>query len=222
MPPSSRLFGTGIGFALAGWKTFPGQVITSWSKSEHSKSSLRETAKITPAFFIILAGIAVPPIEKNPAAIFTMAASSVPITPGLIRCMEIWLPRRVDWIQMISKRRIIRFTTSILTLGAASFLSTWRRRRCNHSGRFSVRKPKIWTAGRLPTWSLCIRSIVCVNFISGCEVACECLLVACAVIRRRFVVGESRTRQPLQPEATGATVEATKRLKPPVKGVTNR
>jgi len=32
-------------------------------------------------------------------------------------------------------------------------------------------------------------------------------------------VGESPTRQPLQPEATGATMEVTKWLKPPVKGV---
>ena len=40
------------------------------------------------------------------------------------------------------------------------------------------------------------------------------LLLACAVRRRRFPVGESPTRQLLQPEATGATVEVTKRLKP--------
>jgi hypothetical protein len=32
--------------------------------------------------------------------------------------------------------------------------------------------------------------------------------------RRRFPVGASPTRQVLQPEATGATVEVTKRLKP--------
>ena len=36
----------------------------------------------------------------------------------------------------------------------------------------------------------------------------------CAVKRRRFPVGENPTRQVLQPEATGATVEVTKRLKP--------
>ena len=35
-------------------------------------------------------------------------------------------------------------------------------------------------------------------------------------------MGESPTRQSLQPEATGATVEATKWLKPPVKCVANR
>ena len=34
-------------------------------------------------------------------------------------------------------------------------------------------------------------------------------------------MGESPTRQLLQPEATGATVEVTKWLKPPVKRVTN-
>ena len=36
----------------------------------------------------------------------------------------------------------------------------------------------------------------------------------CAVTRRRFPVGASPTRQPLQPEATGAVMEATKWLKP--------
>jgi len=35
-----------------------------------------------------------------------------------------------------------------------------------------------------------------------------------------FPVGASPTRQPLQPEATGAIVEVTKRLKPSVKRVT--
>ena len=35
-----------------------------------------------------------------------------------------------------------------------------------------------------------------------------------------FPVGESPTRQPLRPEATGAIVEVTKRLKPSVKRVT--
>jgi hypothetical protein len=38
----------------------------------------------------------------------------------------------------------------------------------------------------------------------------------CAVRRRRFPVGESPTRQPLQPEATGAVMEETKWLKPSV------
>jgi len=40
------------------------------------------------------------------------------------------------------------------------------------------------------------------------------LQVACAVKRRRFPVGASPTRQPLQPEATGAAMEVTKWLKP--------
>ena len=39
-------------------------------------------------------------------------------------------------------------------------------------------------------------------------------LLACAVKRRRFPVGASPTRQPLQPEATGAVMEVTKWLKP--------
>ena len=42
----------------------------------------------------------------------------------------------------------------------------------------------------------------------------HCPQRVCAVKRRRFPVGESPTRQVLQPEATGATVEVTKRLKP--------
>ena len=39
-------------------------------------------------------------------------------------------------------------------------------------------------------------------------------LLACAVIRRRFPVGASPTRQTLQPEATGAAMEVAKWLKP--------
>jgi len=50
----------------------------------------------------------------------------------------------------------------------------------------------------------------------------ERLVWVCAVKRWRFPVGASPTRQPLQPEATGAIVEVTKRLKPSVKRVTNR
>jgi hypothetical protein len=48
----------------------------------------------------------------------------------------------------------------------------------------------------------------------ACSRDVVCLEVACAVLRRRFPVGERPTRQTLQPEATGATVEVTKRLKP--------
>src|ERR1700730_4933343 len=43
-----------------------------------------------------------------------------------------------------------------------------------------------------------------------------CPLYVCAVTRRRFPVGASPTRQPLQPEATGAVMEVTKWLKPSV------
>ena len=39
-------------------------------------------------------------------------------------------------------------------------------------------------------------------------------LWVCAVTRRRFPVGASPTRQPLQPEAIGAVMEVTKWLKP--------
>src|SRR6476659_9988819 len=41
-----------------------------------------------------------------------------------------------------------------------------------------------------------------------------CPIWVCAVTRRRFPVGASPTRQPLQPEATGAVMEETKWLKP--------
>jgi hypothetical protein len=41
----------------------------------------------------------------------------------------------------------------------------------------------------------------------------QCPLWVCAVQRRRFPVGAKPTRQPLQPEATGAVMEETKRLK---------
>src|SRR6201987_1947850 len=40
--------------------------------------------------------------------------------------------------------------------------------------------------------------------------------LACAVQSRRFPVGASPTRQPLQPEAIGAVVEVTKWLKPSI------
>ena len=43
-----------------------------------------------------------------------------------------------------------------------------------------------------------------------------CLLMACAVKRRRFPVGARPTRQPLQPEAIGAVMEVTKWLKPSI------
>src|SRR5882672_10158940 len=44
----------------------------------------------------------------------------------------------------------------------------------------------------------------------------QCLFLACAVQRRRFPVGASPTRQPLQPEAIGAVMEVTKWLKPSI------
>src|SRR5229473_3299375 len=44
----------------------------------------------------------------------------------------------------------------------------------------------------------------------------RCPFVACAVERRRFPVGASATRQPLQPEAIGAVMEVTKWLKPSI------
>jgi hypothetical protein len=43
-----------------------------------------------------------------------------------------------------------------------------------------------------------------------------CPFRVCAVTRRRFPVGANLTRQPLQPEAIGAVMEATKWLKPSI------
>src|SRR6202171_5675922 len=43
-----------------------------------------------------------------------------------------------------------------------------------------------------------------------------CPFLACTVTRRRFPVGASPTRQPLQPEAIGAVMEVTKWLKPSI------
>ena len=43
-----------------------------------------------------------------------------------------------------------------------------------------------------------------------------CPLWVCAVTRRRFPVGANPTRQPFQPEAIGAVMEATKWLKPSI------
>src|SRR6266851_3554069 len=45
---------------------------------------------------------------------------------------------------------------------------------------------------------------------------CEGPLLACAVQRRRFPVGENPIRQSLQPEAIGAVMEVTKWLKPSI------
>src|SRR4030088_2047206 len=45
---------------------------------------------------------------------------------------------------------------------------------------------------------------------------CRCPFRVCAVQRRRVAVGVNPTRQPLQPEATGAVMEETKWLKPSV------
>src|SRR5205807_3858080 len=51
---------------------------------------------------------------------------------------------------------------------------------------------------------------------TGARLQLRCLSWACAVKRRRFPVGANPTRQPLQPEATGAVMEETKWLKPSV------
>jgi hypothetical protein len=53
------------------------------------------------------------------------------------------------------------------------------------------------------------------------EICVEGQKWVCAVKRWRFPVGASPTRQPLQPEATGAAMEVTKWLKPSVMRVTN-
>ena len=54
------------------------------------------------------------------------------------------------------------------------------------------------------------------NEISGIGRRYSCPKRVCAVTRRRFPVGASPTRQPLQPEAIGAVMEVTKWLKPSI------
>ena len=68
--------------------------------------------------------------------------------------------------------------------------------------------------------SLCIANLFSgggsgeiLSFLSAAPII-KCPVLACAVKRRRFPVGASPTRQPLQPEATGAVMEVTKWLKP--------
>jgi hypothetical protein len=46
--------------------------------------------------------------------------------------------------------------------------------------------------------------------ICAIEPSAQCLKWVCAVTRRRFPEGASPTRQPLQPEATGAAMELTR------------
>ena len=54
------------------------------------------------------------------------------------------------------------------------------------------------------------------NFLRRLPLSPERLLCPCAVTRRRFPVGASPTRRPLQPEAIGAVMEVTKWLKPSI------
>ena len=64
------------------------------------------------------------------------------------------------------------------------------------------------TAGRARIQGLRNQGCSCKEVLTGCP-PCPC-----AVTRRRFPVGANPTRQPLQPEATGAAMEVTKWLKP--------
>ena len=61
----------------------------------------------------------------------------------------------------------------------------------------------------MPSAAFAYRRLLAVRACPG-----EGRLTTCAVTRRRFPVGVSPTRQPLQPEATGAGMEVTKCLKP--------
>ena len=70
------------------------------------------------------------------------------------------------------------------------------KRRCRSASGLYARRPAQATALRRPNQRN------------------ECLRRVCAVKRRRFPVGASPTRQPLQREATGAGMGETKCLKP--------
>src|SRR6267142_2295713 len=62
-----------------------------------------------------------------------------------------------------------------------------------------------------------IRHEICQILVPLQRIRCGArLLGVCAVQRRRFPVGASPTRQPLQPEAIGAVMEVTKWLKPSI------
>src|ERR1700732_2022657 len=52
--------------------------------------------------------------------------------------------------------------------------------------------------------------------LTGHVATIRCPPRVCAVTRRRFPVGANPTQQPLQPEAIGAVMEATKWLKPSI------
>jgi hypothetical protein len=75
--------------------------------------------------------------------------------------------------------------------------------------KFTKRDPRGWLGpGLTETWET---PDILVE--EGFDYVCDWV---CAVQRRRFPVGASPTRQPLQPEAIGAVMEVTKWLKPSI------
>jgi putative transposase len=103
---------------------------------------------------------------------------------------------------------------------------TVRRRRVRRRA-VGARVPILIEAKVNARWSLdfvhdqfaCGRRFRILNVVD--DVTRECLAAVCAVKRRRFPVGASPTRRPLQPEATGAGMEVTKCLKPSDSGSRN-
>ena len=82
------------------------------------------------------------------------------------------------------------------------------------NSRRLILPPQIKRRHRAPHTSILIE--VETGFVTAISDAARCPLRVCAVERRRFPVGASPTRRPLQPEAIGAVMEVTKWLKPSI------
>jgi hypothetical protein len=97
-----------------------------------------------------------------------------------------WFPSILQVLTIIRPDTLVRWHQ-------AGFRRYWRWKSRTRGGR-----PQIETELRVLIRRMSVENRLC----------------GCAVKRRRFPVGVSLTRQPLQPEATGAVMEVTKWLKP--------
>src|SRR5438093_3119180 len=105
-------------------------------------------------------------------------------------------------------------TTAAAAISATGVILRWMFEQYAREGPLAASG---WVAERGTAWAS-----VCARYDTGRSIpARQLALSTCAVKRRRFPVGASPTRQPLQPEATGAVMEVTKWLKPSGKRATN-
>ena len=105
-------------------------------------------------------------------------------------------------------------------------LATDGFRRSNRQEVMSALAKHFRTASRYPGCAPGLEPGLCLNEIveeerQDISANWKCLVRVCAVKRRRFPVGASPTRRPLQPEATGAGMVVTKCLKPSDNGSRN-